>query len=147
MLINGGELFHEQKNGEIETITKSENLPKGTKVYPGGLTVTRSIGDAESKIVELGGNPLVLVCEPQIFSFPAVEQRTIALCSRGITQGLKLEQVRTLQLRALDHCRKTSDELSDHDTLGLATEAVLKSALQAKCRDNSSVILIGLPGL
>ena len=34
------------------------------RVYPGGLNVSRTIGDAHSKIKKFGGNPKVIIPTP-----------------------------------------------------------------------------------
>lgn len=35
-------------------------------LYPGGLSVSRSFGDASAKLKEYQGNPKVLIAEPDI---------------------------------------------------------------------------------
>lgn len=39
------------------------------RVFPGRLSVSRTIGDPEAKIRELGGNPNVVIPIPEITSF------------------------------------------------------------------------------
>ena len=36
------------------------------RVYPGKLSVSRTIGDAEAKLIKHGGNPNVVIPEPEI---------------------------------------------------------------------------------
>ena len=47
-----------------------DKLLKGPyRVYPGKLSVSRTVGDAEGKIEAIGGNPNVIVPLPNIFCF------------------------------------------------------------------------------
>jgi protein phosphatase 2C family protein 2/3 len=39
------------------------------RIFPGRLSVSRSFGDVEAKIVEFGGNPNVLIALPEIKAF------------------------------------------------------------------------------
>jgi len=42
------------------------NIKIPYRLYPGGLSVSRSFGDASAKLREYGGNPKVLIAEPDI---------------------------------------------------------------------------------
>lgn len=39
------------------------------RALPGRLSVSRTFGDIEAKLEVFGGNPKVVVCEPEIVSF------------------------------------------------------------------------------
>lgn len=39
------------------------------RVFPGRLSVSRTFGDIEAKRVKLGGNPKVIIAEPEIKAF------------------------------------------------------------------------------
>jgi protein phosphatase 2C family protein 2/3 len=39
------------------------------RVLPGRLSVSRTFGDIEAKLEQFGGNPKVVVAEPEIRSF------------------------------------------------------------------------------
>ncbi|CDW77140.1 serine threonine protein phosphatase [Stylonychia lemnae] len=43
------------------------------RVFPGRLSVARTFGDIEAKLPRFGGNPHVIVCEPEIRSFKIKE--------------------------------------------------------------------------
>lgn len=45
------------------------------RLYPGGLSVSRSFGDLTAKDVQLGGNPNVLIAKPDVFIY-TVEKKT-----------------------------------------------------------------------
>lgn len=53
------------------------------RVFPGRLSVSRTFGDIEAKMEKLGGNPLVVVAEPEIKSFKIADDHDfIALASK-----------------------------------------------------------------
>ena len=39
------------------------------RVFPGRLSVSRTFGDIEAKKVKYGGNPKVIIAEPEVKSF------------------------------------------------------------------------------
>jgi protein phosphatase 2C family protein 2/3 len=39
------------------------------RVFPGRLSVARTFGDIEAKLPRFGGNPNVIICEPEIRAF------------------------------------------------------------------------------
>lgn len=43
------------------------------RILPGGLTVSRSLGDSSSKLAEIGGRPGVVSCEPDVLDFETDE--------------------------------------------------------------------------
>lgn len=43
------------------------------RVFPGRLSVARTFGDIEAKLPRFGGNPNVIICEPEIRSFKLQE--------------------------------------------------------------------------
>jgi protein phosphatase PTC2/3 len=64
------------------------------RVYPGRLSVSRTFGDIEAKMEELGGNPNVVICEPEIKSFKIQEEHDfIVLACDGIFDKLSSREV------------------------------------------------------
>lgn len=39
------------------------------RVFPGRLSVSRTFGDVEAKLTKFGGNPNVVIAEPEIWDF------------------------------------------------------------------------------
>ena len=39
------------------------------RVFPGWLSVSRTFGDVEAKLTKFGGNPNVVIAEPEISEF------------------------------------------------------------------------------
>ena len=65
----GGRIYQTQTPIEDDENFKDKILVGPYRVFPGKLSVSRTIGDAEGKIEVLGGNPNVLIPEPDIFTF------------------------------------------------------------------------------
>ena len=64
------------------------------RVYPGRLSVARTIGDVEAKVPKLGGNPKVVIPIPEIRIFPITNQYDfIVMASDGIFDKLTNAEV------------------------------------------------------
>ena len=66
---NGGKIYQTQTPIEDDEAYKDKILVGPYRVFPGKLSVSRTVGDAEGKIEALGGNPNVIVPQPDIFCF------------------------------------------------------------------------------
>ena len=66
---NGGKIYQTQTPIEDDETFKDKILVGPYRVFPGKLSVSRTVGDAEGKIEALGGNPNVIVPVPDIFCF------------------------------------------------------------------------------
>ena len=66
---NGGKIYQTQTPIEDDEAFKDKILVGPYRVFPGKLSVSRTVGDAEGKIEALGGNPNVIVPIPDVFSF------------------------------------------------------------------------------
>jgi serine/threonine protein phosphatase PrpC len=79
------------------------------RVYPGGLSVSRSFGDVMAKEVQFGGNPNVLIAKPEISTY-RIDKRT-----DFIFIGCNLIRRRRL--------RQERDQRSLRDHLGLSAQS------------------------
>ena len=66
---NGGTLYQTQTPLEDDENFKNKILIGPYRVFPGKLSVSRTVGDAEGKIPQIGGNPKVIVPEPDVYCF------------------------------------------------------------------------------
>lgn len=71
-LNNGGHIYQTQstanvvdQNGQI----KNQTVVGPLRVFPGRLSVSRTFGDIEAKLPKFGGNPKVVIAEPEIEVF------------------------------------------------------------------------------
>ena len=69
---NGGHIYQTQstanvpdKNGKLV----SQVILGPLRVFPGRLSVSRTFGDIEAKIPKYGGNPNVVIADPEIKTF------------------------------------------------------------------------------
>ena len=69
ILKNGGKIYQTQTPLDDDESFKDKILVGPYRVFPGKLSVSRTVGDAEGKIEDLGGNPNVIVPVPDIFLF------------------------------------------------------------------------------
>lgn len=63
-------------------------------MFPGRLSVSRTFGDVEAKLEKYGGNPNVVISEPEIKSFKIIDDHDfIVLASDGIFDKLSSRDV------------------------------------------------------
>ncbi len=64
------------------------------RILPGRLSVSRAFGDLPAKLIRLGGNPNVLIAEPDIISFTLNEEHDfIFLGCDGIFDVLENQDI------------------------------------------------------
>ena len=66
------DVFISNRNGGEFCRTEVEGIAAAAapyRVFPGRLSVSRTVGDAEAKLLKYKGNPKVVIAEPDIFSF------------------------------------------------------------------------------
>ena len=64
------------------------------RVFPGRLSVSRTFGDIEAKMVRYGGNPNVVIAEPEIKAFRIKPDHDfIILACDGIFDKLESREV------------------------------------------------------
>ena len=66
---NGGKIYQTQTPLDDDEIYQNKILIGPYRVIPGKLSVSRTVGDAEGKIEEIGGNKNVLVSSPDIYKY------------------------------------------------------------------------------
>lgn len=122
------------------------------RVYPGGLTVSRSFGDIGAKIERLGGQPGVIIATPELFKEEILgESDFIVIGSDGLYDRLKNEEI-VQALWAVIRKKansKGTGSLSLEELIqeGCADEAIVNLAMQKHSLDNITAVVIALPGL
>jgi protein phosphatase 2C family protein 2/3 len=56
-------------NIDINSINSNHVILGPSRVFPGRLSVSRSFGDIEAKLIKNGGNPNVVIATPEITCF------------------------------------------------------------------------------
>lgn len=114
------------------------------RILPGRLSVSRSFGDFEAKIVEYGGNPDVLISTPDIRAFKIHnEYDFILMASDGIFDKLNNREVVQCVLAGIN--KKSPQDV--HRMCAAGVESVMVNALNKRTMDNISVVIIALEGL
>ena len=150
---NGGNIYQSQT-----VINNTENMELNGKiligpyrVLPGRLSVSRTIGDAEAKIVKFGGNPNVIICEPEIFMYDLKKEDIdfFILGCDGIYDQMSNKEVLDCAWMILNE--KDNMLIKEckniHNQSGLIVDLILKSSLARKSFDNVTCLFIALKDL
>ena len=98
------------------------------KVFPGNFKTTRTLGNAEYKVPEAGGNPLMIISEPDILAFEINHQHEfIVMGSNGVFDTVNNQFVANCVRKVIKSEKHLNDDI--HKLSGLAAECVLKNAL------------------
>lgn len=124
--------------------TGSQTLTGPYRVYPGRLSVSRTIGDIEAKDVRYGGNPKVVIAIPEIRCFKIKENYDFILIGcdgvfEKMTNRDVLEKVWKASLQPED--LKTPQTV--HARCGQAVDMVLNQTVNEKTLDNITAVIIG----
>ena len=107
------------------------------RVHPGGLSVSRTIGDIEAKQPRFNGNPNVIIAVPEIIHFEILQNDDfIILGSDGIFDKLSNKEI-------IDMAWSSRNGLLDvHSNCAAAVDSIIRLAALKKSMDNLSVIMI-----
>lgn len=109
------------------------------RVLPGRLSVSRTFGDLEAKIPALGGNPNVVIAEPDIKAFRVTEAHDfIVMGSDGIFDKISNRETAQCMWNSL-----RDEKMTDvHQQTGKGVECIIKNSLFRKSLDNVTVVII-----
>lgn len=147
---NGGEIFRNKSHkdslrlnkttGKMEKFDKIRHGPH--RVNPGGLSLSRSIGDLPSKATELGGNPNCLVSCPELHEFEVTsEYDFMVMACDGVWDVLSNLEVKDAVWQTIESCRNV-ECLKLADVSRMAGEHIMKLSFDKKSLDNITVIVI-----
>ena len=160
---NKGELYRmsaNQRTGEeryyfVRTMTELEKINEFEaknphiifgpwRVKPGGLSVSRTFGDVESKITSMGGINGTVVCTPETTVFNYSEIDFVLIGCDGIFDRLTNEKVAETIWETIEFYRDqyTQDKSRYEFILGECVNNVLRRAMFSKSEDNLTVILL-----
>ena len=116
------------------------------RVSPGGLSVSRTIGDVEAKLEKYGGNPNVVIPKPDIFTYDLNKDDIdfFILGCDGIFDQLSSEEVINCAWMIYnDQDNILVSQCKDiHKQSGLIADLIMKSALARKSLDNVTCLFI-----
>jgi len=150
---NGGNIYQSQtvinniENGDLN----GKILIGPYRVLPGRLSVCRTIGDAEAKLVKFGGNPKVIISEPEIFFYDLKKENLdfFILGCDGIYDQMSNKEVLDCAWMVLNEKNHilVKDCKNLHNQSGLIVDLILKSSLARKSFDNVTCLFIALKDL
>jgi len=114
------------------------------RVLPGRLSVSRTFGDAEAKILQFGGNPNVVVATPEITSFKlnSTDHDFIVLGCDGIFDKMSNEHIVECVWNSVSDNKHMKVANNIHKQTGMAVEYILKNSLLRRTLDNVTVVMI-----
>jgi protein phosphatase PTC2/3 len=138
IISNGGKIY--QSVGQVNA-----NPVLGPyRVFPGRLSVSRTIGDIEAKSPTYGGNNKVLISAPDIKAFKIHPQyEFIVLASDGIFDKLSNKEV--VQSAWAGLMENMTDSI--HQLCGASVENIMRTALCRRSLDNITAVIIAFDGM
>ena len=146
----GGEVYQTQTpiNNMISTENEANNdinlnnqiLIGPFRVLPGRLSVSRTIGDIEAKLIQYGGNPQVIIPLPDVYVFDLKKNDIdfIVLGCDGIFDQLSNKEILDSGWNILS----TEDDLNIK--CGNFVDFILKASMARKSFDNITCVVIAL---
>ena len=115
------------------------------RIRPGGLSVSRTFGDIESKIKQFGGIENTVTAEPEVFKYDLEEFDFIFLASDGVFDSLSNFEVIETIWATIDYYKESEGKKEIgffEDVLSECVNNVLKRSLINKSEDNVTAIMI-----
>ena len=173
IIANGGRIYQTQTplNQNLEG---NEDLGKNEKnnlillgphrVFPGSLSVSRTIGDACAKLTFLGGNPKVVIPEPDIYCYDLDKDDVdfLILGCDGIYDQLTSQDVFKCVNMMIDFSKnynlkennknnnkndESIDEIDLYTTCANIVDFILKVSMSRKSFDNVTCLIIAFKDL
>ena len=163
IMANGGQIYQTKTNIKIEEnfILRTKILLGPYRVYPGRLSVSRTIGDAEGKIPIIGGNPNVIISKPDIYKYNILENDIdyFILGCDGIFDQMSNQEVMECAWMILNNEPNNNKEnesennneesfeynfenVNIHEKCGLIVDFIIKSSMVRKSFDNVTCLMI-----
>ena len=149
-----GNIYQSETPIEIDMEDEEDKLFKDKvilgpyRVNPGRLSVSRTIGDAEAKIPKFGGNPNVIISEPDVFIFDLEKDDVdfFILGCDGIYDQLSSKEVLDCAWMVFNH---SSDENNNDLNIncGYVVDMILKMSMIRKSYDNVTCLIVAFKDL
>jgi len=144
---NGGEVYQTQTpiNGVDNDSLNNQILLGPYRVLPGRLSVSRTIGDVEAKKVQFGGNPKVIIPNPDIFCYDLNKDNIdfIILGCDGIYDQISSNEILDLAWMIFNN-KEINNNSTIHDKCGIIVDFILKASMARKSFDNVTCVIIAL---
>ena len=150
ILKNSGSVYQTEIPIELDSEDEDDDIFKDKvilgpyRVIPGRLSVSRTIGDAEAKVPIFGGNPKVIISEPDIFVYDLEKDDVdffIMGCD-GIYDQLSSKDVVDCAWMVLNASNIINSSLNM--SCGNIVDLILKMSMIRKSYDNVTCLIIAL---
>ena len=133
---NGGKVY--QSN---VTVANGQSFPGPYRVFPGRLSVSRTIGDVLAKDALHGGNPYVIVGVPEMKVFKILpEHDFIVIGSDGVFDKLNNREI----IQSAWSNPFIARDYDPHSQASHAVKNILNAAFMRRSLDNLTIVLIAL---
>lgn len=145
IITNGGQVKKKSEGSTLSTDSKLYTLP--SRVYPGGLSVSRAFGDFHAKDELMGGKKGVLIAEPEIFIYelqPGVVDFLFMGCD-GVFDVFETEEIVEMIWKCSKEMRSNNKNRNGIESLeryGGIVNFLLKETMLKGGYDNLTCILI-----
>ena len=113
------------------------------RIKPGGLSVSRSFGDVESKLKKFGGSENVVISDPQIVDRDINDKLDyVFIASDGVYDTLSTKLIHKVIWQTIQYHKNKSKEVSYEFILSECVNNVLKYALLKQSDDNVTAIMV-----
>ena len=113
------------------------------RVLPGRLSVSRTFGDVEAKVLKYGGNPNVVIATPEVKQFQITNEHDfLILACDGIFDKLTNEESVQCVWNSVKDNKQLGFASNIHKQSGMGVEYILKNSLLRRTLDNVTVVMI-----
>jgi protein phosphatase 2C family protein 2/3 len=149
----GGKIYQTEANIENYSSNSSNyktlknppsvvNILGPLRVFPGKLSVSRTIGDIEAKDQSLGGNPNVIIALPEIKYFDITCKNDFILIGcDGLFEKMKNNEIIEKIWRIIDD-DKSNHIMDIHHLNGIIVQNVVEECISKKSTDNLTAVMI-----
>ena len=173
IVTNGGRIYQTQtplnqnlennENNGVDPNNENNLILLGPhRVFPGSLSVSRTIGDAAAKVSSFGGNPKVVIPEPDIYCFDLDKEDIdfVILGCDGIYDQLTSQDVFKCAYMMIDFSKsyntkeknneinkEDKDEIDIYSTCANIVDFILKASMSRKSFDNVTCLIVAFKDL
>ena len=139
IISNGGNVYFTPFASPIYQNGKAIHPP--WRVYPGQLSVSRTIGDASAKLERFGGKKGVVISTPEITEIDIDDEcNYIVMCCDGIFDVMSEDNI----MQCVNEAKRRKSNKSSNIICAEAANIIIKCAMKRESFDNLSCIVIGL---
>lgn len=137
---NGGYIYNRKIT--IREENRKKNVYGPLRIFPGGLTTSRSFGDFDAKVSVFGGKKNVIICDPEFSSKNTKNLDFIVIGSDGLFESVSNEECIKFVYAMLRDVGKSKVWKFDKTAGEFLARRLVQFAIERGSSDNVSVVLI-----